>query len=108
MSTPSNNRRSFILHVCAAGSVLAAGQALAQAGKPKIDEADPQAAALGYKHDTTKVDAKKYPQHTAQQDCANCQLFQGKPKDATGGCPLLPGKQVMGAGWCSAWTKRAG
>ena len=64
--------------------------------------------ALSYKHDTTKVDAKKYPQHTAQQDCANCQLFQGKAKDSTGGCPLFPGKPVMGTGWCSAWAKKAG
>ena len=102
----SNNRRTFILQMCAASSVLASGQVFAQADSPKIDEADPQAAALGYKHDTNKVDAKKYPQHTAQQDCANCQLFQGKPKDATGGCPLFAGKQVMGGGWCSAWTKK--
>lgn len=104
----NNNRRSFILHVCVAGSALAAGQAFAQAAGPKVDEADPQAAALGYKNDTTKVDPKKYPQHTAQQDCANCQLFQGKAKDATGGCPLFPGKQVMATAWCSAWAKKAG
>lgn len=103
-----SNRRAFMLQVVATGSVLAVGQAHAQASGPKLEETDPLAIALGYKHDTTKVDAAKYPKHTAQQDCAGCQLFQGKPKDASGGCPLFPGKQVMATGWCSAWAKKAG
>lgn len=101
------NRRTFILRAAAAGSGLAAAGAHAQAAVPKLEESDPQAVALGYKHDTTKVDAKKYPQHAASQDCANCQLFQGKPKDAAGLCPLFAGKQVAAAGWCSAWSKKA-
>ena len=63
--------------------------------------------ALGYKDDSTKVDAKKYPKHAPAQTCANCQLFQGKATDATGGCPLFAGKQVAAAGWCSAWNKKA-
>ena len=103
----NDNRRTFILRGCAASAAFASGRVLAQSGGPKVDEADPQATALGYKHDTNKVDAKKYPQHKAQQDCANCQLFQGKPTDASGGCPLFAGKQVMGGGWCSAWVKKA-
>jgi hypothetical protein len=53
------------------------------------------------------VDAKKYPNHTASQNCASCQLFQGKAKDAAGGCPLFAGKQVVATGWCSAWAKKA-
>jgi hypothetical protein len=57
--------------------------------------------------DTTKVDAKKYPNHAGTQRCASCQLFQGKDKDAAGGCPLFAGKQVMATGWCSAWAKKA-
>ena len=57
--------------------------------------------------DTKLVDAKKYPKHAATQTCTNCQLFQGTPKDALGGCPLFAGKQVAGPGWCSAWAKKA-
>ncbi|MGL6113262.1 MAG: high-potential iron-sulfur protein [Rubrivivax sp.] len=34
-------------------------------------------------------------------------MFQGKATDATGGCPLFPGKVVAGPGWCSAWVKKA-
>ena len=68
---------------------------------------DPQAIALGYKHDTTKVDPKKYPKHAVAQKCSNCPLFQGKAGDAWGPCPLFAGKQVTAAGWCSAWTGKA-
>lgn len=73
----------------------------------KVDEKDPQAAALGYVADTTKVDAKKYPTHTLSQACNNCALYQGKPADAAGPCPLFAGKVVSAKGWCTAWAKKA-
>jgi len=98
------NRRVFMMTLAAGSSVLAATAARAQA---KLDEKDAQAMALGYVADTTKADAKKFPKHSNDQKCTNCQLFQGKPTDAAGGCPLFPGKQVAGPGWCSAWVKKA-
>ena len=98
-------RRIFLLHAAACATALATG-ASAQ-GLPKLEEADPQAIALGYKHDTTKVDPKKYPKHAVAQKCSNCPLFQGKAGDAWGPCPLFAGKQVTAAGWCSAWTGKA-
>ena len=100
----SNNRRTFIIQAAAVGaSALAAGRTLAQA---KLEENDPQAVALGYKHDSTKVDAVKYPKHEAAQKCSSCQLFQGKATDAWGPCALFGAKQVAGPGWCSAWVKK--
>lgn len=100
----NSSRRVFIMQLAAGSAALAASAARAQA---KVDEADPQAAAVGYKHDTTKVDAKKYPKHDKAQKCSNCQLFQGKASDAWGGCPLFGAKQVAGNGWCSAYAKKA-
>jgi len=100
----TSNRRVFIMQLSAGTSLLATGVALAQA---KLDEKDPQATALGYLHDTTKVDAKKYPKHDKAQKCNNCQLYQGKVTDAWGGCPLFGAKQVAGNGWCSAYAKKA-
>lgn len=99
-----SSRRTFMMSVAATGATLCAGQAFAQA---KLDEKDPQAAALGYVSDTKKADTKKFPKHTADQHCGNCALFQGKASDAWGGCPLFAGKQVAGPGWCSAWAKKA-
>jgi hypothetical protein len=100
-----SNRRSFLIQVAAAGSVLGAVQARAQAAK--VDEKDPQAVALGYVPDTTKADDKKYTKHAKDQKCSGCALFQGKATDATGPCALFAGKLVAGAGWCSAWQKKA-
>jgi hypothetical protein len=103
MTQPS--RRTFMFQVVATSVALGASRAQAQS---KLEESDPQAIALGYRQDTTKVDAKKYPAHVVAQDCATCQLFQGKPKDPSGACTLFAGKTVAAAGWCSAWTKKTG
>jgi hypothetical protein len=34
-------------------------------------------------------------------------FYQGKPAHKAGGCPLFGTKRVAGAGWCSAWAKKA-
>ncbi|MDP3521678.1 MAG: high-potential iron-sulfur protein [Hydrogenophaga sp.] len=103
-------RRIFVQRLAATGTAglgaVVGLPALAQAA-PLVDEKSPQAAALGYAADTTKVDAKKYPKHTAEQKCVNCQLFAGKATDKAGNCPLFAGKQVTAAGWCSAYVKKA-
>ncbi|OZA47507.1 high-potential iron-sulfur protein [Polaromonas sp. 17-63-33] len=72
-----------------------------------VSETDPQAAALGYKADASKVDKAKYPKYAAGQKCDNCALYQGKPGSAAGGCSLFGAKQVAGPGWCSAYAKKA-
>ena len=103
----STNRRIFLMTVAAGTSALAATQNLALAAEPELQDTDPQATALGYNKDTTKIDAKKYPKHTAAQHCSDCQLFQPMGAAATGHCPLFAGKLVHTNGWCSAWTKKA-
>ncbi|CAN5905914.1 high-potential iron-sulfur protein [soil metagenome] len=100
------SRRTFMLAVMAGGTALAASRVSAQ-GAAKLEETDPQAAALGYKADATKVDKTKYPQHQATQMCSGCNFFQGKPTDAMAPCTLFAGKQVSSKGWCSAWAKKA-
>ncbi len=98
-------RRVFLMAVAGSAAVLAAPRARAQA---MLDEKDPQAAALGYVADAKRVDTKKYPKFAAEQHCGNCALYQGKATDKAAPCPLFGGKQVAGAGWCSAWAKKAG
>jgi len=98
-----NNARRTLMMAVAAGSAGLASAARAQA---KLDEKDAQAVALGYVADASKADTKKFPKYVAGQNCTNCALYQGKAADAWGGCPLFPGKQVAGMGWCSAWAKK--
>jgi hypothetical protein len=99
----NNTRRTFMMTVAASGAALS----LSAHAQTMVDEKSPQATALGYAADSTKVDAKKFPRHAATQLCNNCALYQGKASDAAGGCPLFAGKQVAGKGWCSAWAKKA-
>ena len=93
------SRRDFFVNLTLIGTALAGGQVFAQN--------DPTATSLGYKSDTSKVDAGKFPKHDKSQACKNCALFQGKPPDAAGACPLFAGKQVTANGWCSAYKKKA-
>jgi hypothetical protein len=71
-----------------------------------LDPKDPQAKALGYVEDATKVDAKANPNFKAGQNCANCLQFTAKATDAQGPCNIFPGKLVKGGGWCKVWVKR--
>jgi High potential iron-sulfur protein len=102
------NRREFVINCSfglgATGLGLVTTGALAQGAM--VAETDANAAGLGYKALATKVDAAKYPKYAAGQVCSNCALYQGKPSDKAGACPLFAGKQVAGAGWCSAWVKK--
>lgn len=99
------SRRTFIAIAPACAGMLVARVAHAQAA---VDEKDPQASALGFVSDTSRVDAKKYPKHTNEQVCSNCQLYTAGAGAATGPCSIFAGKTVPAKGWCSAWVKRAG
>lgn len=102
------------------GSLVVAGIAAARSGgaygqtaKPgaaagRVAESDPQAQALGYKLDASKVDKSKFPKYQAGETCATCSLFKGKPTDAWGPCDIFGGREVNAKGWCSAWVKKAG
>ena len=103
----NTTRRVFFIQVASGATALAATQVMAQTAAPMVDEKDPAAAGLGYAADSAKVDAKKYPKHTKDQLCSNCQLYTGKPKELAGPCPLFAGKQVAAKGWCTAWVKKA-
>ncbi|MGZ3237282.1 MAG: high-potential iron-sulfur protein [Burkholderiaceae bacterium] len=99
------NRRTFIIHSLVGSTALAA-TGLSCAQTAKLTETDPQAAALGYKENATKVDKAKYPNYAAGQSCAGCQLYQG-PATGAGKCAIFQGKLVASTGWCSAYAKKA-
>ncbi len=95
-------RRQFFVRVVAAGTALSAAGAQAAV---QVEESDEQAVALGYKHDTHKVDAAKYPKHEKSQHCGNCSFFQGQKGDAWGGCAMFGRTHIANGGWCMAWAK---
>lgn len=100
----NSNRRIFMLTFVTAGAGACFTSSFAQA---RLEERDPQAAALGYVADSAKADAKKFPKHDNAQLCNGCALWQSKATDSLGNCALFAGKQVEAKGWCSAWAKKA-
>lgn len=110
--TRHTSRRNFLgiasgaVGVSAAGSLLL-GRPANAAGNAQLDESDPTASALGYRKDTTQVDAAKYPQHKPTQICADCRYFQAKGKSEWGPCSIFAGKGAVHAkGWCAAFAAR--
>jgi hypothetical protein len=101
------------------GSVLLVNQKLfaqgAAAGgaKPEaLKDNDPQATALGFNSNATKVDVKKWPKRAgadgAKQFCYTCQFYQaqGDAKTSkTAPCQIFAGKLVPSKGWCNTWTQ---
>ena len=73
---------------------------------PHLAENDPQAAALGYRHDAKKVDKKKFANWQAGKDCDDCIQFEGRKREAWGPCKLFPGKAVNAKGWCAGFQPK--
>jgi len=122
MTTPASpGRRSFCrksLAIISALPVLhaltpVAGEAQGLPTKP-LDPEGPQAKALGYIHDATKVDTAKWPKRAgaegAKQLCSNCLFYQQGGLKAEGAegewgkCAIFADGLVAGNGWCNSWA----
>jgi hypothetical protein len=100
----TSNRRIFMMQIAAASGALACGRQALAAPK-KVEESEPKAASLGYRHDTSQVDKKRFPKHAASEKCTNCMAWLGKPTDAWAECDLMADRLVSGNGWCSSYVK---
>jgi hypothetical protein len=100
-------RRQFFVSVGVAAGAAAVGTLVAKSASaadlPLLQETDSLAVTMNYKTDSTKVDTKKFPAHKADQDCGNCQFYQGAGA-ATGPCQIFAGKSVSAKGWCQVWA----
>ena len=102
-----SRRRLLALGLSAAATIPVAALIRARpalAGDtPKLDETDPMAQTLGYKHDAAAVDREKFPKMADGNNCANCSLYGGGD---WGPCTIFPGKLVKAEGWCNAWVPK--
>lgn len=98
-------RRDF-LHALPAATLTLTLARKASAWARRLEEYEPVAVSLGYKHEATKIDGKSFTAYAAGRNCANCRFYQGKPADPWGGCGVLDGKLVNPRGWCIAWVKK--
>jgi DMSO/TMAO reductase YedYZ molybdopterin-dependent catalytic subunit len=86
--------------------VAVVDRAAAAAPAKALDVNNPQAKALGYILDTTKVDQKTNPMHKPDQKCNNCLQWKGAATDATAPCAIFQGQTVVANGWCKVWAKK--
>lgn len=104
---PSENSRRRFIKLTAIGLAAApfANALLLEAAKAAdtVNETDPQATALGYKHDAATADKRKDTSAT----CGNCSFYSSAAGEAHGPCALFQGKLVAASGWCTAWAKKA-
>ncbi len=131
MSHQNNNpsRRKFVkLGIAGLASVpmsawLVSSAHAAQHEQPAfapIDENDPHARALGYVHDASDVDTKRFPVRATKagglQFCRNCQLYTGVEGKEWGPCGIFSYRTdpktgnplaVNANGWCVSWGPRA-
>jgi hypothetical protein len=109
---PTDTQRRRLLKAGAlAAAVFALGMrsgfSRPQERKPRLDEKDAEAQRLGYKHDASTVDKKKFPTHKPGDVCGNCQFFQSTEGSGEWApCSMFPGKQVNVNGWCSSYMRR--
>jgi hypothetical protein len=102
------SRRVLLVRGASVSASALAWAEFAAAAPARVDEADETAVALGYKHDTAKIDQQRFPKHSPAQNCGNCSFFQGAANDAWAGCAMFGRKHIAAAGWCNAWAKKPG
>jgi hypothetical protein len=107
-------RRLLCRHLVSGALVLpwllrSAGALAAPAGW--VDESEPLAQKLGYRHDASEVDTEAFPKRLgaqgSRQYCDNCALFGGEPGDPDAPCSIFQNRRVAGRGWCNAWVSRS-
>jgi high potential iron-sulfur protein len=103
------SRRAMVKRSLLAGALVPAlgliRTAQAQGATP-LDPNDPQAKALGFITDASKVNAAADATYKPGQKCGTCAQFQGKAGDATGGCNIFVGHSVPSGGWCKVWAQK--
>jgi hypothetical protein len=104
----TTTRREFIVQLAAGGAAWIVSRQALPAEGTLVVESDPQASVLGYKAVASHADKVNFPKYADGQQCSNCVLYQGKPGDAKGACPLFADKQVLVGAWCSLYTKKPG
>lgn len=97
-----HGRRRFVRFAAAglaAAPLAAALTSRDAAASELVSESDPKAVALKYRMDARTSPDRKDPAAV----CENCNLYTGKPGDATGTCEIFDGRRVAARGWCASW-----
>ena len=77
------------------------------ADTPHLSPTDPNAVALGYHDDASKVDPQQFQTFRQGQRCGSCLQLQGQDGQPWRPCNLFPGQLVNANGWCRVWVPKS-
>jgi hypothetical protein len=102
----NNSRRNFMKTIALGAGVLIASPILKLKSvfADLANANDPLVKALGYVPNAKDAKDRK----DKKANCSNCQFYgdaTGKANQAK--CQLIASGEVMGAGWCRSYSKRA-
>ena len=97
--TTNKQRRVFMMQVAVGGCAMAIGVKASKAAE-KLSQDDPYAKSMGFRYDTKTVDEARWTRHKPDQQCAKCQLWDGKPTDAFAPCSFFGDRLTPNGGWC--------
>ena len=79
------NRRKFIINAGALTVAMRAGTLAANSNsQDKVDPSDPTASALGYVHEASEVDAKRFSRYEVGPDVHELQPLSGRRHQRVG------------------------
>ena len=106
----TTSRTAATIPVVAVFGGVAYGQEAGGAAA-KLEESNPTADALGYRHDANEVDVDRFPKRASEegktQFCDNCLHYKPSDEEGWGPCAIFPGFVVAAKGWCNVWVKAA-
>jgi hypothetical protein len=70
-----------------------------------LSPSDPNARAMDFTLDASKVDRNRYPNYKGGK-CASCKAFQRSSTPGMGTCQTFSGRLVPSGGWCAAYKAR--
>jgi hypothetical protein len=104
----SSDRRRFLTHVALGAAALPLlCLSTAQADLPHQTPDDPNAKALNYTDDSSKIAPAAAASYKAGSHCANCALFTAPASGDWGACGAFSGKAVNKNGWCMAYAAKS-
>ncbi len=75
-------------------------------GLKPVEETNSIANAFGYKKDASKVDASKFNNYKAGNNCSNCRHYSPL-NEGWGKCKMMMALgPVTAGGWCKNWAKK--
>jgi hypothetical protein len=99
-----HKRRALLQAAAGALALVALPKALAR--RPLLTGVEPDAVALEFVPDATRIDPAAQPRFKQGSRCSRCYFFQGRTSSNDAPCTVFAGYRVPASGWCREFAPR--